>query len=83
MLRRTARRERVTIRTFLIPPTCDEAADLTGQLAYAVWINPCRGPAHEARDDTNLPTRRPRGVAVVRAWPVLGPTQAETPGPCA
>jgi hypothetical protein len=36
MLRRTARRERVTIRTFLIPPTCDEAADLTGQLAYAV-----------------------------------------------
>jgi hypothetical protein len=42
MLRRTARRERIAIRTFLIPPTCDEADDLTGQVVYAVWINPPR-----------------------------------------
>jgi hypothetical protein len=83
MLRRTARRERITIRTFLIPPTCDEAADLTGQLVYAVWINPCRGPVHEARDGASLPSRRPRGVAVVRTLPVSGPTHAQAPGPCA
>ena len=40
MLRRTARRERIAIRTFLIPPPCDETDDLTGQVVYAVWINP-------------------------------------------
>jgi hypothetical protein len=39
MLRRTARRERIAIRTFRHPPTCDEAGDLTSQLVYALWIN--------------------------------------------
>jgi hypothetical protein len=39
MLRRTARRERIAIRTFLHPPTCAVAGDLTGQLIYAMWIN--------------------------------------------
>ena len=49
MLRRTARRERIAIRTFLHPPTCDEAGDLTGQLIYAYgstnpWHRPRRPP---------------------------------------
>jgi hypothetical protein len=52
MLRRTARRERIAIRTFLHPPTCDEAGDLTGQLIYAIWINqlvaPPPAPTNEA-----------------------------------
>ena len=78
MLRRTARR---AIRTFLIPPTRDEAGDLTGRLVYAVWITPTRGPAHDARHSLSLPTQRPRGVAVVRVWPRVGPDAAAAPGP--
>jgi hypothetical protein len=42
MLRRTARRERIAIRTFLIPTTCDEPDVLIGQVVYAVWVNPSR-----------------------------------------
>jgi hypothetical protein len=46
MVRRTARRDRIAIRTFLIPPSCDQADDLTGQVVYAVWtIRPRSLPA--------------------------------------
>jgi hypothetical protein len=63
MVRRTARRERIAIRTFLIPRSCDEADYLTGQVVYAVWITPPPvTPPFTA--GACLPTQRSRGVTV-------------------
>jgi hypothetical protein len=64
MLRRTARRERIAIRTFRHPPTCDEASGLTGQLLYALWINQPRGPTHDARHSLSLPTHGRMGSPI-------------------
>jgi hypothetical protein len=40
MLRRTARRDRIGIRTFLVPSTVDGLDVEASQLVYAMWINP-------------------------------------------
>lgn len=67
VLRRTAHRENAALRTFLIPPTSDEL-DPTGQLVYAVWIAPSRGPSGRSPHGhrPSQPTPRPRAPMTSR-----------------